>query len=197
MGLQRTKKWNFPVPVPQTHSKGPNWASDFKNTPHMKIGGGPYLCISVCKSKEVFEVRGCIRNWNSTSMTWKRMRLSFDKKESAPLKNTWKIWRRGWNPTPIFGRQGTGDKLKQFNYLKTMNWIPKWIGLFWGKALMKIEEARDKTTSSRICEGLFKNAMDGTMVFAEISGVNLEREGLKKGSFNMTESGYCSETNVF
>ena len=62
---------------------------------------------------------------------------------------------------------------------------------------MKIEEARDKTTSSRICEGLFKNAMDGTMVFAEISGLNLEREGLKKGSFNMTESGYCSETNVF
>ena len=85
-GPAKDKKWNFPVPVPQTHSKGPNWASDFKNTPHMKIGGGPYLCISVCKSKEVFEVRGCIRIWNSTSMTCKRMELSFNKKASAPQK---------------------------------------------------------------------------------------------------------------
>ena len=44
---------------------------------NMKIGGGPYLCISVCQSKEVFGVRGCIRIWNSAGMPWKRFWTGF------------------------------------------------------------------------------------------------------------------------
>ena len=146
MGLQRTKKWNFPVPVPQTHSKGPNWASDFKNTPHMKIGGGPYLCISVCQSKEVFGVRGCIRIWNSAGMPWKRFCTGFWQKGKSTTKEYF------WKDIP--GRSsgldeiqlhlllvGEGQETSSSNLITSISWNEFqnliFLGSLWWEEIMQ------------------------------------------------------------
>ena len=116
------------------------------NGGNMEIGGGPYLCISVCQSKEVFGVRGCIRIWNSAGMPWKRFCTGFWQKGKSTTKEYF------WKDIP--GRSsgldeiqlhlllvGEGQETSSSNLITSISWNEFqnliFLGSLWWEEIMQ------------------------------------------------------------